>query len=158
MPSAAGGCDRDQVKTRRRRQLNAGSPLVGRQASRRDLKTTIRIRDFMAGCRRKWRIEMRRSSFIMLWLALGLALFPALCGAQDKTLIVRPLADAPPIVKRALVIGVNSYKHANALPETINDAQRFAELLRTRFGFPDDAVTVMTDAPGTKEELLPTYT
>jgi formylglycine-generating enzyme required for sulfatase activity len=94
----------------------------------------------------------------LLAMALLLLLVSSCCSAQNKTLTVRPLADAPAIAKRALVIGISNYRHANALPETINDANRIKQLLQTRFGFPEDAITFMTDAPGTKEELLPTYT
>ncbi len=100
---------------------------------------------------------MRIGGFIILWLVLTSALVPALCGAQDKTLLVRPLSDAPPIVKRALVIGVSAYEHANPLPETANDARAVANLLRTRFGFPEDSIILMTDDPATPDKLKPTY-
>src|SRR5579871_2857345 len=94
---------------------------------------------------------------MLLWIAVGLALVPAWCGAQDKTLIVRqPIADSPPIVKRALVIGVSDYENANHLPETVNDARLVVDLLHTRFRFPEDAITLMTDAHGTPERLRPT--
>jgi uncharacterized caspase-like protein len=92
----------------------------------------------------------------LLWMALWM-LVPVLCSAQEKTLTVRPLADAPAIVKRALVVAVSNYEHANPLPETLNDARAYVAWLKS-IGFPDNAITVMTDAPDTPEKRRPTYT
>ena len=99
---------------------------------------------------------MRIGRVLLLW-GLLMALAPALSRAQDKTLTVRPLSDAPPIVKRALVIGVSDYEHANRLPETANDARAVANLLRTRFGFPEDSIILMTDDPSTPDKLKPLF-
>ncbi len=103
-----------------------------------------------------------RRDMEMRYLAVFSALF--LCGsltagAQDnKTLTVRSLAEAPSFTKRALVIGVGVYEHAGSLaPVTTNDARSFAEFLRARFGFSEEAVTLLTDAPGTPESRHPTY-
>lgn len=93
---------------------------------------------------------------MLVLLFLGAALLAS--AQENKTLTVRSLADAPSFAKRALVIGVGQYEHAGSLaPVTYNDARSFAELLRARFGFSDDAVTLLTDAPGTPESRRPTY-
>ncbi|MCW3095929.1 MAG: hypothetical protein JWL77_1547 [Chthonomonadaceae bacterium] len=102
------------------------------------------------------RITCRRYLTWTLTFLLGTLALSA--GAQDKTLIVRPIADAPSFVKRALVIGIGQYEHAGSLaPTTYNDAQRFADLLKTQFKFPEEAVTLLTDAPDTPESRRPTY-
>jgi formylglycine-generating enzyme required for sulfatase activity len=75
-----------------------------------------------------------------------------------KTLTVRSLADAPKFAKRALVIGVQDYQFARKLKVCDNDAAEFAALLKARFGFTDDAITLMTDAPDTALERWPSYT
>ncbi len=78
--------------------------------------------------------------------------------AQDKTLTVRSIAESPSFAKRALVIGVGQYEHAGSLaPTTYNDARRFADLLKTQFKFPDEAITLLTDAPGTPNSQHPTF-
>ncbi|MCW3097158.1 MAG: exported protein of unknown function [Chthonomonadaceae bacterium] len=94
----------------------------------------------------------------LLWVGALCLLTSAAALAQDKTLTVRPIADAPSFVKRALVIGIGQYEHAGSLaPTTYNDAQRFADLLKTQFKFPEEAVTLLTDAPGTPDSRRPTY-
>ncbi len=94
-----------------------------------------------------------------LFLTLILGAFTSVgVLAQDKTLMVRAIADAPSFAKRALVVGVGQYEHAGSLaPATINDARLFARLLQTKFKFPNEAVTLLTDAPGTLESQRPTY-
>ena len=100
---------------------------------------------------------MRRILSILA-ASLALLLVGVHGDAQDKTLIVRPIADAPSFAKRALVIGVGQYEHAASLaPYTYNDARRFADLLRTQFKFPDEAITLLTDTPGTPESQRPTF-
>ncbi|MCW3054372.1 MAG: exported protein of unknown function [Chthonomonadales bacterium] len=92
----------------------------------------------------------------MLGLLLGMLTLSA--RAQDKTLTVRTIAEAPSFAKRALVIGIGRYEHAGSLaPTTYNDAARFAELLKTQFKFPTEAITLLTDAPETPESQRPTY-
>lgn len=99
----------------------------------------------------------RNRIFILLGMAL-LLFCAASVRAQDKTLTVRPIAEAPNFAKLALVIGVGHYEHAGILaPATENDARNFAELLRTQFKFPENAITLLTDEPGTPESRRPTY-
>ena len=94
----------------------------------------------------------------LLWFGVLCLLVSGPVRAQDKTLTVRPIADAPSFAKRALVIGIGQYEHAGSLaPTTYNDARRFADLLKTQFKFPDEAVTLLTDAPDTPESRRPTY-
>ncbi len=100
---------------------------------------------------------IRRTAFKCAALLL-LALACSNGSAQDKTLTVRSIADAPSFAKRALVIGVGQYEHAGSLaPVTYNDAVNFAQLLKAQFKFPDEAITLLTDAPGTAAKDQPTY-
>src|SRR5579862_1891637 len=99
------------------------------------------------------------SRWVLLFTVAACVLPGAVVSAQNtKTLQVQAISDAPSFAKRALVIGVGEYEHANRLPVTANDAREFADLLQTRFGFPPEAITLMTDAPGSPERLRPTYT
>ena len=45
---------------------------------------------------------------------------------------------------RALVIGINKYAHASPLGYAVNDAESFAMILKTRFGFPSANVMLLT--------------
>src|SRR5690349_21885291 len=99
---------------------------------------------------------MRR--YTLCLLVLCLLTCRCVFAQQTNTLTVRSIADAPSFAKRALVIGVGQYEHANPLaPETINDARLFAQMLRQQFRFPDEAITLLTDAQGTPEKERPTY-
>lgn len=53
----------------------------------------------------------------------------------------------------ALVIGINDYKSAPPLGYARQDAEGFAESLKTRFAFPPDNVTVLLDAEATRERI-----
>jgi hypothetical protein len=78
--------------------------------------------------------------------------------AQEKTLTVRSIAEAPAFAKRALVIGIGDYEHAASLaPTTYNDAKKVRDLLQKQFGFPAESIVLMTDAPDTPDKLRPTY-
>jgi hypothetical protein len=79
-------------------------------------------------------------------------------SAQEKTLTVRSIAEAPAFAKRALVIGIGDYEHAASLaPTTYNDAKKVADLLQKQFGFPAESIVLMTDAPDTPDKLRPTF-
>jgi sulfatase modifying factor 1 len=79
-------------------------------------------------------------------------------SAQDKTLTVRSIAEAPAFAKRALIIGIGEYEHATSLaPTTYNDAKAVADLLQKQFGFPTESIVLMTDAPDTPDKLRPTF-
>lgn len=59
--------------------------------------------------------------------------------------------------KHALLIGINEYPHLAAsaqLRGCVNDVRALATLLRGRFGFEDDRVTVLTDAEATRDGIL----
>jgi hypothetical protein len=102
----------------------------------------------------------RHNRALMLLLSLFMALvgFPSGSSAQEKTLTVRSLAEAPAFAKRALVIGIGDYEHAASLaPTTYNDAKKVADLLQKQFGFPAESIVLMTDAPDTPDKLRPTY-
>ena len=54
---------------------------------------------------------------------------------------------------RALVIGINDYqdKKIPALKTAVNDAEKFANLLQTRYGF---QVTLLLDRQATKQAIM----
>lgn len=54
----------------------------------------------------------------------------------------------------ALVVGVNKYQTAGPLSFARNDAEAVAEVLRTKFGFPDENVRLLLDAEATKANVL----
>ena len=67
------------------------------------------------------------------------------------------MPDAPSGRKHALLIGINEYPHLSPFEQLegcVNDARLVAGLLRERFGFPDDHVTVLTDAEATQKGIL----
>jgi uncharacterized caspase-like protein len=69
-----------------------------------------------------------------------------------------PTARAPKrqmTVRRALVVGIGSYERAPALPFAVEDARAFAEFLKRQWGYPEEAVVLMTDDAATSE-LRPT--
>ena len=102
--------------------------------------------------------QMARTMSVLLAVTLSLCGLRGIEAQDVKDLKVRPIADAPSFAKRALVIGIGEYEHARSLaPSTYNDARSFAQLLKTHFKFDDNAITLMTDAPGAPEKLRPTY-
>ena len=54
----------------------------------------------------------------------------------------------------ALVIGINDYEHAPRLAHAQNDAEAFARVLRERFEFTKDNLTILTDGDATRSEIL----
>jgi hypothetical protein len=54
---------------------------------------------------------------------------------------------------RALIIGINDYKLTSPLGYAEQDAEGFAEALKTRFAFPPDNVTVLLNAEATRERI-----
>src|SRR5579872_1497111 len=100
-----------------------------------------------------------KSAFRLTLLLVGLCLSTAAhpqSGDQKKKLTLVPIGEAPSFAKRALIIGVGNYELANPLRTTANDARAFARLLQDRFGFPQEAIVLLTDAPGTAESQHPT--
>jgi hypothetical protein len=55
---------------------------------------------------------------------------------------------------RALVIGINKYRHVGPLLHACNDAVAVAELLTGRFGFPKQNVELLLDAKATRASIL----
>ena len=54
----------------------------------------------------------------------------------------------------ALVIGVNDYEIASPLEYATSDAEAFAEILKSRFGFPASNITVLLNAEASKQNIL----
>ena len=57
-------------------------------------------------------------------------------------------------LSHALVIGINEYKHVPRLGCAQNDAEAFARVLRERFEFTKDNLTMLTDGDATRSEIL----
>jgi hypothetical protein len=57
----------------------------------------------------------------------------------------------------ALVIGINEYRHASPLAHARNDATVVAELLKARFAFASDAVTLLLDQQASKEAIVASF-
>ena len=57
-------------------------------------------------------------------------------------------------LSHALVIGINEYEHVPRLGHAQNDAEAFARVLRERFGFTKDNLTILTDGDATRSEIL----
>ncbi|KAI8974820.1 caspase domain-containing protein [Trametes punicea] len=59
-------------------------------------------------------------------------------------------------VKRALVIGINYTGRTTDLRWCQRDAGAWCELLKTQYGYRDEEITLMVDAPGHRADLQPT--
>ena len=57
-------------------------------------------------------------------------------------------------LSHALVIGINEYEHVPRLGHAQNDAEAFARVLRERFEFTKDNLTILTDGDATQSEIL----
>jgi hypothetical protein len=66
----------------------------------------------------------------------------------------RPIYEPRYASSRALVMGINEYQHASPLSFPVADAEAIAEVLRTRFGFPDANVTVLLNDAVNKASVL----
>lgn len=58
---------------------------------------------------------------------------------------------------RALIIGINGYKHASPLGYAVNDAQEFAKLLIERFNFINKNVNLLIDEKATRDAIMQSY-
>ena len=58
------------------------------------------------------------------------------------------------IESRALVIGINKYKHAGPLAHACNDARAVAATLIDRFGFPPAEVELLLDADASRNAIV----
>jgi hypothetical protein len=59
-----------------------------------------------------------------------------------------------PLVKRALLIGIDKYPYLSVLDGCVNDVRSMRVLLEERFGFPKNNVTLITDQEATREAIL----
>jgi hypothetical protein len=56
--------------------------------------------------------------------------------------------------RRALIIGINRYKNVSPLSYAANDADGLVEILKNRFGFVEDDITVLKDNTATKDNII----
>jgi hypothetical protein len=56
--------------------------------------------------------------------------------------------------KRALLIGINQYKAVPKLLGSLNDIETMRQILLTRWGFPENQITVVTDGGATRAGIL----
>jgi uncharacterized caspase-like protein len=57
----------------------------------------------------------------------------------------------------ALVIGINNYSDVPPLAYAVSDAKAVADILKLRFGFPDDNVVLLLNQDATKSSILKAY-
>jgi Caspase domain len=69
------------------------------------------------------------------------------------TTIYRPTYEA----SWALVIGINDYHHASPLGYAKQDAEAFAQILKSDFGFANDKVVLLLDADASRERILSSF-
>lgn len=58
---------------------------------------------------------------------------------------------------RALVIGINAYRHVGPLAYARNDATEMRDILVNELGFPEDNVTCLLDEQATRDSILRSY-
>lgn len=66
--------------------------------------------------------------------------------------------DSPEGTKRALLIGINKYKAVPKLQGSLNDIETMRQILMTRWGFPEELITVVTDGQATRAGMLAALT
>jgi Caspase domain len=57
----------------------------------------------------------------------------------------------------AVIIGINHYRVASPLGYARQDAESFAEILKSAFGFPPDGITVLLDGDATRHGILSSF-
>ena len=58
---------------------------------------------------------------------------------------------------RALIIGINQYSAAPPLEYAVNDAKAVEEILKSRFGFPEDGIKILINKNATRSEIMANY-
>ena len=58
---------------------------------------------------------------------------------------------------RALIIGINQYSAAPPLEYAVNDAKAVGEILKSRFGFPEDDIKILINKNATRSEIMANY-
>jgi uncharacterized caspase-like protein len=91
-------------------------------------------------------IAHRWVAFVVLLGVLGCG-GPGLAQAQNAP-------DATAGIRRAVLIGINDYKGVPRLQGSVNDVQTLREVLRTRWGFTDDHILLLSDAQATRSGIL----
>lgn len=84
-------------------------------------------------------------------LALGQEQASGRTAMSDSVLSAR-YADS-----HALVIGINEYKAAPPLRYAVNDAQAIADILKDKFGFPEENVCLLLDKEATRSAISHHY-
>jgi uncharacterized caspase-like protein len=78
----------------------------------------------------------------------------AACLYLSTLAVAQPASDPTSPVKRALLIGISKYAHLPNLPGAVNDIQLARQVLVSRFGFPPEQVTVLTNEAATRDGIL----
>lgn len=58
---------------------------------------------------------------------------------------------------RALIIGINKYSFASPLEYAVNDARAVAEILKNKYNFSEDKITVLTEEQATRSNIMSNY-
>lgn len=58
---------------------------------------------------------------------------------------------------RALVIGINEYRHLSPLGNAVQDAEGMVERLESTFGFPSDNISLLLDENATRHKIMSSF-
>ncbi len=69
-------------------------------------------------------------------------------------ILTEPSGETGPGTKRALLIGINQYKAVPKLQGSLNDIDTMRQILRSRWGFAESNIAVLTDEAATRAGIL----
>jgi len=58
---------------------------------------------------------------------------------------------------RALIIGINKYSTVSPLEYAVKDATAVGEILKSRFGFPEDSIIILINKDATRSKIMDSY-
>jgi hypothetical protein len=58
---------------------------------------------------------------------------------------------------RALIIGINKYSTLSPLEYAVKDATAVGEILKSRFGFPEDSIRILINKDATRSKIMDSY-
>ena len=58
---------------------------------------------------------------------------------------------------RALIIGINKYSTVSPLEYAVKDATAVGEILKSRFGFPEDSIRILINKDATRSKIMDSY-
>src|SRR5262245_29554861 len=77
--------------------------------------------------------------------------------ASSSTHVAYQTAPSPQVNKRALLVGINNYRHSNVIPSlsgSVNDVEDMKTLLIGKFNFSPENILVLTDEKATHAGII----